>query len=94
MSEIITAAVGVLSEKIKSFDGTAKFMVEGEGGIVIDADGVRAGDDDTDVTLSADVETFQAILDGSLNPTTAFMTGKLSMDGDMATAIKLGAELS
>ncbi|MEH6835467.1 MULTISPECIES: SCP2 sterol-binding domain-containing protein [Falsihalocynthiibacter] len=94
MSEIITAAVGVLSEKIKTFDGTAKFMVEGEGGIVIDADGVRAGDDDTDVTLSADVETFQAILDGSLNPTTAFMTGKLSMDGDMATAIKLGAELS
>lgn len=94
MSEIITAAVGVLSEKIKSFDGTAKFMVEGEGGIVIDTDGVRAGDDDTDVTLSADVDTFQAILDGSLNPTTAFMTGKLSLDGDMATAIKLGAELA
>lgn len=94
MSEVITAAVSALSEKIKSFDGNAKFMVEGEGGIVIDTDGVRAGDDDTDVVLSADVETFQAILDGSLNPTTAFMTGKLSLDGDMATAIKLGAELS
>lgn len=94
MSEIITAAVGVLSKKITSFDGTAKFLVEGEGGIVIDTDGVRAGDDDTDVTLTADVETFQGILDGSVNPTTAFMTGKLSLDGDMATAIKLGAELS
>lgn len=93
MSEVITAAVAVLAQKIPSFDGTAKFIVEGEGGIVIDGDGVRAGDDDTDVTLSADVETFQAILDGSLNPTTAFMTGKLSMDGDMGTAMKLGAEL-
>lgn len=94
MSDIITAAVGALAEKITSFDGTAKFVIEGEGGIVIDSDGVRAGDDDTDVTLTADVETFQAILDGSLNPTTAFMTGKLAMDGDMGTAMKLGAEIS
>lgn len=94
MSDILTAAVGALAEKISSFDGTAKFVIEGEGGIVIDTDGVRAGDDDTDVTLSADAETFQAILDGSLNPTTAFMTGKLSLDGDMGTAMKLGAELS
>lgn len=94
MSEIVTAAVGELSEKISAFDGTAKFVIEGEGGIVIDSDGVRAGDDDTDVTLTANVETFQAILAGTLNPTTAFMTGKLSLDGDMATAMKLGAALS
>ncbi|WP_380054163.1 SCP2 sterol-binding domain-containing protein [Falsihalocynthiibacter sp. SS001] len=94
MSDILTAAVGALSQKITSFDGSAKFIISGEGGIVIDGDGVRAGDDDTDVTLTADAETFQAILDGNLNPTTAFMTGKLSLDGDMGTAMKLGAELS
>jgi putative sterol carrier protein len=46
------------------------------------------------VTLTADAETFRAILDGSLNPTAAFMTGKLAVDGDMGAAMRLGAVLS
>jgi putative sterol carrier protein len=37
---------------------------------------------------------FKAILDGELNPTTAFMTGKLSVDGSMGLAMKLGSALS
>jgi len=44
--------------------------------------------------MSADAETFEAILDGDLNPTSAFMTGKLTVDGDMGQAMKLGAVLS
>ena len=44
------------------------FIVEGEGAIMIDAGGVRAGDDEADVTLSASAETFEAILTGDLNP--------------------------
>mgnify|MGYP000661885478 CR=1 FL=1 len=95
MSDIITAAVAALSEKITGgFDGSAKFTLNGEGSIVIDSDGVRAGDDDTDVTLSADADVFQSILEGDLNPTTAFMTGKLAVDGDMGVAMKLGSVLS
>ena len=95
MSDIINAAVTALNGKISDgFDGTAKFQIEDEGGIVIDADGVRAGDDDADVTLSADAETFQAILEGDLDATAAFMTGKLSVDGDMGMAMKLGSLLS
>ncbi|SLN26873.1 SCP-2 sterol transfer family protein [Pseudoruegeria aquimaris] len=93
MSDTITAAVAALSEKIDSFDGSAKFVIEGEGSIVIDSDGVRAGDDETDVTMTADAETFQSILDGDLNPTAAFMGGKLTVDGDMGAAMKLGAAL-
>jgi putative sterol carrier protein len=96
MSDIVTAAVTALTEKLggESFDGSAKFAIEGEGAIIIDADGVRAGDDDTDVTMTADVETFQAILEGELNPTAAFMSGKLAIDGDMGAAMKLGGVLS
>ncbi len=95
MSDIINAAVTALSGKISGgFDGTAKFQIEDEGGIMIDADGVRAGDDDADVTLSADAETFQAILEGELDATAAFMTGKLSVDGDMGMAMQLGSLLS
>ncbi|MGB0902433.1 SCP2 sterol-binding domain-containing protein [Halocynthiibacter sp.] len=94
MSDIITAAVAALSEKMTGgFDGCAKFTLNGEGSIIIDSDGVRAGDDDADVTLAADADVFQAILEGDQNPTTAFMTGKLSVDGDMGMAMKLASVL-
>lgn len=95
MSDIVSKAVEALTEKLggDAFDGSAKFEIEGEGSIVIDGDGVRASDDETDVTLSADAETFQEILEGELNPTAAFMGGRLSVDGDMGMAMKLGSVL-
>ena len=95
MSDIIDSAVTALNEKISGdFDGTAQFQIEGEGAIMIDSDGARAADEDADVTLSADAETFQAILEGDLDPTAAFMSGKLSVDGDMGMAMKLGSILA
>ncbi len=93
MSQVITAAVEGLSAKVSSFDGVAMFVIPGEGSIVIDADGVRAGDVPADVTLTASAEVFRAILDGEMNPTMAFMTGKLTVDGDMGMAMKLGSVL-
>ena len=94
MSDVITQAVAALNEKMDGgFDGTAKFDIEGEGSIIIDADGARASDDDADVTLSASAETFQGILEGEENPTAAFMTGKLKVDGDMGLAMKLAGAL-
>ncbi|WP_322867018.1 SCP2 sterol-binding domain-containing protein [Aquicoccus sp. G2-2] len=95
MSDVINAAVAALNEKIGSdgFDGSAKFVIENEGAILVDGDGARAGDDDAAVTLTADAETFQAILSGDLDPTAAFMGGKLAVDGDMGLAMQLGAVL-
>ncbi|KGJ12509.1 SCP2 sterol-binding domain-containing protein (plasmid) [Paracoccus versutus] len=94
MSKVIEAAVAALDEKAKGFDGTAKFVIEGEGAVYIDADGARAADDEAEVTLTASRETFEGLLSGDVNPTTAFMTGKLRVDGSMGTAMKLGALLS
>jgi len=95
MSETITAAVAALNERLSSgFAGIAKFVIEGEGAIIIDGNGARAGDDDADVTLTASSETFQGILSGDTNPTAAFMTGKLAVDGNMGMAMQLGALLS
>jgi len=96
MSEVITAAVAALNEKMgdEGFDGLAKFVIEGEGAVLIDSDGARAGDSEADVTLTADQETFESILSGDLDPTAAFMTGKLAVDGDMGMAMKLGSVLS
>jgi putative sterol carrier protein len=94
MSEMIDAAVKALSAKLGgSFDGVAKFVIAGEGAIMLDGAGVRAGDDEADVTLTADADVFRAILDGEMNPTMAFMSGKLSVDGNMGMAMKLGAVL-
>lgn len=95
MSDVVTEAVAALNAKMDGagFDGSAKFIIEDEGAIIIDSDGARAGDDEADVSLTASTETFKAILDGELNPTTAFMTGKLTVDGDMGQAMKLSGVL-
>lgn len=95
MSTVIETAVAALTEKLgSSFDGSAKFSIDGEGAIVVDGSGVRASDDDADVTLIADTETFEAILSGELDPTSAFMGGRLKIEGDMGTAMKLSGALS
>lgn len=94
MSDIITAAVTALSAKITSFDGVAKFVIPGEGAIMMDPSGVRAGDDPADVTMTAEAGVFKGILSGDVNPTMAFMTGKLTVDGNMGLAMKLAGALS
>lgn len=95
MSDVITKAVEALGAKLDGgFDGSVKFDIAGEGTIMVDSDGVRAADEDAECTMSADAETFEGILDGSVNPTGAFMSGKLSVDGDMGQAMKLGSVLS
>jgi len=96
MSDILESAVSTLSSKIdgQPFDGSVKFELVGVGAIRIDENGVSVDDSDADCTLSADAEVFQAIIEGDTNPTAAFMTGKLKVDGDMAMALKLGSMLA
>lgn len=95
MNDIIKTAVEALAAKVAGgIDGTAKFIIEGQGSIVVDADGAREGDDDTDVTLTASAETFEGMMNGDVNPTMAFMSGKLKIDGSMSAAMKLASVLS
>lgn len=96
MSDVVTAAVDALNTRLDGtgFDGIAKFVITDEGSIIIDETGARAGDDEADVTLTADTDTFQQIIEGDLNPTSAFMSGRLKIDGDMGAAMRLGGVLS
>ena len=94
MNETLAQAVEAINAKIEGgFDGVAKFEITGIGAVVVDSDGARIGDDDADVTLSASPETFKGILDGDVNPTMAFMSGKLKIDGSMSMAMKLASAL-
>ena len=69
------------------------FDIEGAGIWKVDvADGsvtVTEGGTDADVTIRASEETFSAIASGEQNPTTAYMTGKVRLEGDMGAAMKL-----
>lgn len=94
MSEMIDRAVKELNRKTGgSFDGSAKFVVPGEGTIMLDGEGARAADEAAEVTLTADAETFREIFEGDLDPTSAFMSGRLQIDGDMGQAMKLAQTL-
>lgn len=85
----------LLSQKAKgNIQGTAKLEIIDEMNIMLNEDGAYLGDEDADVTLSASREVFQNILDGDQNPTMAFMSGKLKVDGSTTRALKVSAILT
>ena len=96
MSDVVAAAVKALNEKLNGagLDGSAKMVIAGEGAVRIDESGASADDGEADCVLTADAETFEGMLRGEVNPTTAFMTGRLRIEGNMALAMKLGSLLS
>ena len=50
---------------------------------------VAEGAHDADCTISASEETFGKVTSGEASATTAYMTGKLKIKGDMGAALKL-----
>ncbi|MGB2497273.1 MAG: SCP2 sterol-binding domain-containing protein [Planktomarina sp.] len=96
MSEILNQARDVLTQKLGGsvFEGSAKFSITDEGSLIVDSEGVRISDQPADVTLSATAEVFEDILAGRQNPTSAFMSGKLTLKGDMGLAMRLAGVLS
>ena len=83
----------VSADKIEGMNNTYVFDIEGAGTwTVAIADGsidVSEGTRDADCTFSASEESFEKIVAGEQNPTTAYMTGKLKIKGDMGAAMKL-----
>ena len=69
------------------------FDIEGAGSWTVDIDdgkvNVTEGGGDADCTISTSEESFMKIVSGEQNPTTAYMTGKLKVKGDMGAAMKL-----
>lgn len=89
-------AVQDLQSKINEnggFDGSVKFDMEDDGVIRIVDGTVTAGDGDAECTITASKDTLEELFSGDLDPTAAFMTGKIKIDGDMSQAMKLSQVL-
>jgi putative sterol carrier protein len=81
------------ASKLAGVNNSYLFNIEGEGQWLVSvADGsvnVSEGAGDADATIETSSETFEKIVSGEQNPTTAYMTGKLKIKGDMGAAMKL-----
>jgi len=76
---------GMTSSYVFEIDGAGTWHVDVDDGKV----SVKEGDGDADATIAASKDTFEQIASGDLNATTAYMTGKLKVRGDMGAAMKL-----
>jgi putative sterol carrier protein len=81
------------ASKTAGMNNTYVFEIEGAGTWTVDVrDGqvnVTEGAGDGDCTIATSVENFERIVNGEQNPTTAYMSGKLKIRGDMGAAMKL-----
>jgi putative sterol carrier protein len=96
MSEIVDNAVKALNGKLDGggIDGSVKLVIEDEGAVLVDEAGARAEDGPADCVMTADADTFRGMLEGDVDPTGAFMSGRLKIEGDMGLAMKLGSILA
>ena len=81
------------SSKTAGMTNSYVFEIEGAGEWKVDVDDgkvtVTEGGGDADAVISTSEETFEKIVAGEQNPTSAYMTGKLKVKGDMGAAMKL-----
>ena len=94
-------SVNAFFEQLKTVDASKTagmsnsylFDIEGAGQwLVAVNDGaieVTQGGGDADATISTNEDNFMKIVRGEQNATTAYMTGKLKIKGDMGAAMKL-----
>ena len=79
--------------KAAGLTASYRFEIDGSGTWTVDVDDgkvtVTENGAEADVTISSSAETFLKIANGEQNPTAAYMSGKLKVNGDMGQAMKL-----
>ena len=76
---------GMNNSYLFDIEGAGQWLVTVQDGAV----SVTEGGGEADTTITTTEESFMAIVRGEQNPTTAYMTGKLKIKGDMGAAMKL-----
>ena len=77
---------GMTNTYVFDIDGAGQWTVAVDDGRVSVTDGASP---EADCTITSSEENFERIVAGELNPTSAYMTGKLKVKGDMGAAMKL-----
>ena len=78
-------AAGVTNSYLFDVEGAGQWLVDVDDGRV----NVSEGGGDADVTITTSEDNFMRIVRGEQSPTTAYMTGKIKVKGDMGAAMKL-----
>jgi putative sterol carrier protein len=76
---------GMNNSYLFDIEGAGKWKVDVNDGNVT----VTEGGENADAVISTSDETFSKIASGEQNATSAYMTGKLKVKGDMGAAMKL-----
>lgn len=92
----LDALTNQIREKVgtnSGLDATVKFDLGDEGVIYVDGKSspnlVSNENKDADCTITMSMENFLKLVQGDLDPTTAYMFGKLKVAGSMGVAMKL-----
>jgi len=80
-----------LKSRVESggFDRSVKFDTGGDGVIVVNGSSLSTEDGPADCTIKLSLSDFEDLISGDLSPTSAFMTGKIKIEGDMSVAMAL-----
>ena len=96
ISRIFEAMPGrFMADKAGNMNATVQFELTGEGGgtwHVNVADGQctssKGAVDNPTASIKMDADDYSDMMSGKLNPMTAFMTGKVKVEGDLNTVMK------
>ena len=91
--ESVTQSIRTRIGEDSDLNATLKLDLGDDGVVFVDAsktpNEVHNQDLPADCTLKVSLSDLQAMADGDLSPTSAFMDGRLSVDGDLGVAMKL-----
>ena len=96
----IEAAAEAIKAKVEGGSGigaTVKFDCGDDGCVFVDGNAtppaVSTENADADCTIGCELSVLEELIAGELDPTAAFMQGKIKVDGDMSVAMKLSSIL-